>query len=112
MEGGKQYAVVQDWNKEFFKKTGSFKFLEPSDLSPDGKLMEVVYSGFGFLLTKFGVFENIKYPWFEPQMTDFGDGIRDFASEDVSFCLKARQVGYKIYIDPSVIVGHEKMTIY
>jgi hypothetical protein len=114
MEGGQQFAAVaaKDWDEEYFKKNASFKFMSPPDLPPDNNnLIEVAYSGFGFLLIKYGVFENITYPWFEPQIIHFGNDISDFSSEDVSFCLKARRAGYKIYVDPSVVVGHEKSQI-
>ena len=36
---------------------------------------------------------------------------KDFSSEDVSMCWKLNDAGVKIYIDPSIIVGHEKSTI-
>jgi hypothetical protein len=32
----------------------------------------------------------------------------DFTIEDVAFCLKAREAGYKIFIDPAAKEGHEK----
>jgi GT2 family glycosyltransferase len=111
MEGGQQFAVVKDWDEEFFKSHSSFKFLTPNDLPINKQLMEVSYSGFGFLLMKHGVFETIDYPWFEPQHFKFGDSMSDFASEDVSFCLKAKKYGYKIHIDPTIVVGHEKTQI-
>lgn len=109
MEGGKQFAAVKDWNEETFKTNGSFKFLESPDL-PEKGLLEVAYSGFGFLLIKQGVFESIDYPWFSPEHITIGNCV-DFASEDVSFCLKARRAGFKIHVDPTVIVGHEKSQI-
>ena len=112
MEGGKYFAAVKDWDADYFKTNGSFKFLEHSSLPTDGKLLEVAYSGFGFMLIKRGVFESMKYPWFEPRIISFENGVTDFASEDASFCLKARENGYKIFIDPNVIVGHEKSIVY
>jgi GT2 family glycosyltransferase len=111
MEGGKQYAAVKEWDEEYFKQHATFKFLEPMDILPNQSLMEVAYSGMGFMLVKRGVYEKIDYPWFEPQIINIGNKIIDFASEDVSFCLKAKSNGIKIYIDPSVIVGHEKTTV-
>ena len=110
MEDGKQFPVVKDWNEEYFKEHGSFKFLNKEDIQTKKEPFEVVYTGFGFLLIKRGVFETVTYPWFEPQHFDFG-GVVDFASEDVSFCKKAKAAGFNIFIDPTVIVGHEKMQI-
>lgn len=113
MEGGQQFAAVakKDWDEDYFIKNAAFRFMTPADLSDTKSLIEVAYTGFGFLLVKYGVFENITYPWFEPQIINFGNNITDFSSEDVSFCLKANRAGYKIYVDPSVIVGHEKTQI-
>ena len=112
MEGGKEYAAVKNWDLDYFKTTGTFKFLTPNDI-PKGQtdLMEVAYNGFGFLLTKYGVFENLEYPYFMPEVTTFGEDVIDFASEDVSFCRRATNNGFKIYVDPTVVVGHEKTSI-
>lgn len=112
MEGGTNFAVVteENWDWNFFLKNGYFKFLSPPELSKYSNPIKVSYTGFGFLLIKKGVFEKIKYPWFEPKIYELENGIRDFASEDVSFCIKAKEYGYDIFIDKNVIVGHEKMT--
>lgn len=111
MDGGKQFAVVKDWDEESFIKNGTFDFLTPDDISKSPRLMEVAYSGFGFLLIKRGVFEKIKYPWFGPKYSKMNQCV-DFASEDVSFCLRAKEVGFKIHIDPTVWVRHEKTYKY
>jgi GT2 family glycosyltransferase len=108
MDGGKQFAVVKNWNEEKFKTNGTFDFLTPDDISKSPALMEVAYTGFGFLLIKRGVFEKIKYPWFGPKYHTIGNCV-DFASEDVSFCLKAKEFGFKIYVDPTVWVRHQKL---
>ena len=107
MEDKKAIPAITEWDREHFKKHGSFKFLTPATLPPN-QLVEVIYNGMGFMLVKKGVYESIPYPWFEPQPLDIGEGIKDFASEDVSFCLKARYAGHKIFIDTAVMVGHEK----
>jgi GT2 family glycosyltransferase len=65
----------------------------------------------GFMMIKNGVYENIDYPWFEPRFFEYekdGKIIRDFCSEDVGFCLKAKEKGFPVYIDPSIRVRHEK----
>jgi GT2 family glycosyltransferase len=36
---------------------------------------------------------------------------KDFSSEDVSLCWKWRDAGVKIWVDPDVLVGHEKSGI-
>lgn len=104
------YAAVKDWDLNYFGKNGSFKFLTPEDVAGQD-LVEVSYSGFGFLLAKRGVFESLEYPWFRPIMHELGGDIVDFSSEDASVCELLRKVGHKIFIDPAVRVGHEKMRV-
>ena len=43
-------------------------------------------------------------------MNHIGD-IVEPTSEDVGFCLRARENGYKIWVDPTVCVGHEKTVV-
>ena len=108
------FAAVESWDTDYFQKHGTFKFLNLNDIKNKTGLIEIAYNGFGFMMMKKGVFETITYPWFEPQKITFPSGVTDFASEDVSFCLKARQAGFKIFADPTLILGHEKMqtTLY
>lgn len=110
MEGGKNFACVKDWNEEFFQKNGHFQFLSHDDIKDQKELMSVNYVGMGWMLVKKGVFESVEYPWFEPIRKKIGDAI-EFTMEDVAFCHKAIECGYKIYIDPTIIVGHEKTVI-
>jgi hypothetical protein len=109
MEGGRNFAAVKKWDKEFFAKHGYFEFMTIEDTKTQG-LVEVDYSGLGFMLVKHGVFESLEYPWFRPIFHTIGTAT-DFSSEDVSFCTLAKQKGYSIYVDPSVRVGHEKKVI-
>jgi GT2 family glycosyltransferase len=52
----------------------------------------------------------MSYPWFEPRKHEIG-GITDYSMEDVSFCLRAKEKGFKVCVDPKVIVGHEKQVV-
>lgn len=110
MEGGKNYACVENWDEEFFKQHGHFNFLSPKDIAIKPAPFPVNYVGMGWMLVKKGVFEKIKYPWFEPIRKKIGD-YTDFTMEDVAFCHKAQDSGFKIIVDPSIIVGHEKKII-
>jgi len=125
MEGGNAYAMVEKgkWDFELYKKNGgSFEFVsreKANQLRQTGGLCEIEYNGFGFMCIKRGVFEKIPYPWFPPTFFNFkytdtnGNEIdvHDFCSEDVGFCRKAIEAGFKIYVDPSIRVGHEKTHI-
>jgi GT2 family glycosyltransferase len=110
MDNGKQFATVKDWDEEFFKKNGYFQFLSPDDIKDKKDLIEVSYTGMGFMLVKKGVFESMTYPWFKPIEKRIGNMV-DFTMEDVAFCLRANEKGYKIWIDPQIRVGHEKKVI-
>jgi GT2 family glycosyltransferase len=64
----------------------------------------------GFMLVKRGVFESLEYPWFRPIEKRIGNMV-DFTTEDVSFCLRARERGWKVLADMEVKVGHEKAIV-
>ena len=76
------------------------------------KPFTVDYTGFGWVLIKHGVFENLEYPWFAPKMQVFESGsVQDMCGEDVSFCLDAKEAGFETWCDPRIRVGHEKTSI-
>jgi GT2 family glycosyltransferase len=111
MDRGNQFATVKEWDEEFFKKNGYFQFLTPEDIKNKKELIEVSYTGFGFILIKKGVFESMTYPWFRPIDKKIGNMV-DFTMEDVAFCIRAKEKGFKIWIDPQVRVGHEKKVVF
>lgn len=74
---------------------------------------EIFAAGFGFIAMKSGVFENIPRPWFDVvfQKIENEDKTKEMFipwGEDFSWCKKAKDAGYKIYLDPSIIVNHHK----
>ena len=66
---------------------------------PEG-LFEVGGCGFGCVLMKTDVFFDVQ--------SKFGNMFapRGNNGEDVAFCIRARECGYKIYCDPSIVCGH------
>lgn len=112
VKGGQNFATVVDWDKDFFMKHGYFEFLKPEDIKDNPKLIEVAYTGFGFMLIRHGVIESLEYPWFRPIYQKMSDDVEDFSSEDVSFCQLIREKGFRIHVDTAVRVGHEKMVVY
>jgi len=112
---GTHSTIVKNWDLNYFLKTGMFPFMTPADLKADAdknpkKLAEVFYAGMGCMICRKGAIEKVTYPWFEPIMHEI-EFSRDFSSEDVSLCWKWREAGVKIYVDPDIIMGHEKSAI-
>jgi hypothetical protein len=112
MEDLQNFAAVKEWNTDFFKKTGSFKFLRPDDIVGASQYIPVAYAGMGWMMLKKGVVEDLKYPWFWSPLENITDGIIDMNSEDVAFCKALEAAGHPIYVDTKMRVGHQKrMTI-
>lgn len=90
----------------------------------DGRLMaalpakpyvEIFSAGAGCLLVHRSVLEAIEaekystvFPWFQETETDDGVAI----SEDITFCLRAKLLGYKIYLATQAQLDHEKSIVY
>ncbi len=103
-------TTVEKWDDEYFLEKGHYKFMTDKDLESKEDVFTAAYTGFGFMLIEAGVFEALEYPWFAPVEFEL-EGIKDFLSEDASFCKRIAEIGYKIHIDKTVRVGHEKTRI-
>jgi hypothetical protein len=91
------------------------KFVDPPDLgqfiSREIKgLTNIDWVGAGFLLIKKEVFESLSYPWFQFVEVKYKDkeGIEcvNEQPEDMSFCRKARNFGYQVWLDCDCVVSH------
>ena len=109
------FACVQDWNVDYFKKHGTFKFLRPEDVVGAPKYKKVSYNGMGFMAIRAGVIEKLKYPYFsyplQEMETDEGLILRDMCSEDVAFCKNLKDAGFDVVVNTQVVLGHEKMLV-
>jgi hypothetical protein len=112
-EDGHTTSVAHWLDEEEFRKNGGVMNHETLEsMAKRRKPFTCDYTGFGWVLIKKGVFENLEYPWFAPKMQVFESGaVQDMCGEDVSFCLDAIEEGFKIWCDPRVRVGHEKTRI-
>jgi hypothetical protein len=110
MEDMTHLAAVKDWNEDFFKKDGAFKFLRPEDVQGAPEYMPVAYAGMGWMMIRKGVVEDIKYPWFWSPLETIGDFV-DMNSEDVSFCKALTAAGHQVHIDTKLRVGHQKKVL-
>ena len=64
--------------------------------------MEVQANGMGFMLVKREVFDVIENPF---------EHLNEHQWEDFGFANKARQAGFKSYVDTKIVIGHEKSVI-
>lgn len=137
MSNNKNFAVVKDWNTEYFSKNGTFQFLEPKDTEEhmiafaneikarreaekaepisEPKFMKVSYVGLGFFACRKEVLDKLQYPYFNSDLQHIkgenGVDIVDMSSEDVSFCKNIQKAGYDIMLNTRLRVGHEKPII-
>jgi hypothetical protein len=113
-EGGEGFTCGK-LDEKYFKEKGIMECYTPENIKEaklnDKGLLEVDYTGMGFLLIKKGILEKLTYPWFKPHWFKI-DKYQDFSMEDVSLCMDIKEKGHKIFVDPSVRVGHEKKIIY
>jgi len=109
------FACVQDWNIDYFKKHGTFKFLRPEDVVGAPKYKKVSYNGMGFMAIRAGVIEKLKYTYFsyplQEMETDEGLILRDMCSEDVAFCKNLKDAGFDVVVNTQLVLGHEKMLV-
>jgi len=68
----------------------------------EGELIDCDATGASSILIKIDVFKKMKNPWFQMNYK-FKNGV---ISEDFAFCVKAKELGYKIYVDTSVPNKH------
>ena len=71
-------------------------------------VFEAASCGTGVMLIKTDVFRKIPAPWFDFEYDEKGDRV----GEDVGFCRKAREAGYKIWVDPTIPVRHVGEYLY
>ena len=75
--------------------------VEQYDDYPTDGLFEIDGCGFGAVLMKIGVIRDVAETFHQTFSPVPGLG------EDLSFCVRARSCGYKIWCDPSLQIGHK-----
>jgi glycosyltransferase involved in cell wall biosynthesis len=81
----------------------------PYELLKNKGIVEVAGCGFGACLVKSEVFRKMEYPHFNYQSAL---NHRDTISEDVYFCKKARDNGFKVWADTTIICDHKGTHYY
>lgn len=72
-----------------------------------GAMAEALTVGCGALLVKGEVLRKIKPPWFKIQSSD-----KVYFGEDIWFCQKAREAGYKVWVATDIPIGHFGAVVY
>jgi hypothetical protein len=112
------YAIVKEWDTEYFLKNGSFEFLTPEFVDKwkqetGLKFMPVNYTGLGFFAMRRDVLKKMTYPYFNAEVQEIinenGLILRDICSEDVAFCKNIQKVGVPIVVNTDIRVGHHKL---
>lgn len=141
MANNKNFAVVKDWDKDFFRKNGTFQFLEPSDLeghmnraleyaqerkkaeeekrdppaAREPEFLNVSYAGLGFFACRKEVLDGLQYPYFFRELqrirSQDGSELVDMCSEDVAFCKNIQEAGFDVMLHTTLRVGHEKQVV-
>jgi hypothetical protein len=66
-------------------------------------LEQVAAVGFGFMLMKTAILEQVPHPWFTTIIEPDGHLT---CGEDVHFCNQARAAGVPIFVDHDLVIGH------
>ena len=71
-----------------------------------------MFSGMGFMMVRYGIFEALTYPWIFPAI-EMGKGrASELTGDDFSFCHRVKkEADIDVWVDPKVVVGHEKSTV-
>jgi hypothetical protein len=51
--------------------------------------------------------EAMGYPWFRERHLELG-GYKKLTGEDVAWCIRAKEKGFKMHVDMNVRLGHQK----
>lgn len=120
MSDMKHFAVVKDWDEEYFTEHGSFKFCQMEDIDKwksnnQDNFMPVSYVGMGFMACTKKALDSLEYPFFHSKLQKIkgknGEKLVDMCSEDVAFCKNLQSKGFEIFVDTDLRVGHEKKVI-
>lgn len=91
--------------------------MKHSDLNMYRRYFEVGSSGFGFLSLKRPVIEKMNADWFMSRnaFNIYKTGEKEeilISGEDIAWCYNARENGYQVMCDSTLLVGHEKSSVW
>lgn len=119
------YPVSEDNHVSFYRKDieinqdeGFLKRVYGTELSDPQRYIEVGESGFGFICMQKSFLEKIPTHQHMFNASTFRRTFKDnevdqlVSGEDAVFCFTARDLGYKIMVDKTILVGHYKSTMW
>ena len=123
MDGGHQLCCIENWDEEYYKEHGGFKFLSVEEgarrIANMQPYVKAAYVGFGCLALRYGVIEHkdFKYPWFFRNIIQLKKDdriITDGTSEDVCFIrnLIDNKIIDSVIVNLELRFGHEKTIVY
>jgi len=123
MDGGHQLCCIENWDEEYYKEHGTFKFLSVEEgarrIANMQPYVKAAYVGFGCLALRYGVIEHkdFKYPWFFRNIIQLKKDdriITDGTSEDVCFIrnLIDNKIIDSVIVNLELRFGHEKTIVY
>lgn len=101
--GGFYTIKIPDFHSTCFIGNFGDKTWQSYNPLPGETLKEVTALGTGCMLIKRKVFESGKWPWFYFRPEPF---VEKFATEDIAFCVDAKERGFGIWCDFTVKCGH------
>ena len=102
--GGLNFRRSEPYEPCAFIRNGDGSLGAPADWN--GGLMEVDYLGTGSILIAREVFEQIEPPWFFNIYDHEGKWEDQWPGEDIGFNEKAKEAGFKMYLDTSTTSPH------
>ena len=81
----------------------------PDEECYSGDLVEVTATGCGCVYYSMQCFLDVEYPWFEMDVQGASDVAPDewrSVGEDIGFCYKLVDAGYKLYVDTACQIDH------
>lgn len=92
------------------RKQGKVELLK-NDILKMSRPVKAESVGFGFIAISSNVFGKLSKPYFELFNSVLRLGNKEIyltVGEDISWCIKAKNVGFDIWFDPAVLVNHMK----
>lgn len=92
------------------RKQGQVELLK-NDILKMSNPVKAESVGFGFIAISYDVFNRIQKPYFQLLNSVLRIGNKEIyltVGEDISWCNKARNIGFDIWFDPKVLVNHMK----